>query len=566
MPGVMEPNQVSKKRKKSSKEAVEQAVPSSKRRAVASDQTEDDQAKIEELEAQIAESRKYYNNIATLISMLNVGDSSRKPNLAVAVSLCRVFCRLIAGGNLKEPNRATEQEKIIVAWLKERCQEYQKALLEIIREGDPSSQITAFTLCMRIISARATHLPGSETQVWSTGFFKGVFEALVETEDGDALRSEFVEKFLKEYEDVRYYTCLQISTYAAAERPSEVLDRLISILSQCDSVPRPEHEFTNFYVKPEKKENGQKNPLLSVNAHKKRVQDAWLAVLRNSLSETQRKSLLRIMSHTIAPWFNRAELLMDFLTDSYNVGGSTSLLALSGLFYLIQEKNLDYPQFYTKLYSLLDSDLLHSKHRSRFFRLMNTFLASTHLPATLVASFIKRLSRLALNAPPTAIVAIVPFIYNLLKNHPTCTFMLHRVIRDEEWKAELEAEGMDDPFDPDEPDPTLTDAIESSLWEIETLQSHYHPNVAAIARIISEQFTKPGYNLEDFLDYTYQGMLLAELGAEEKPTFKKAPVVEFQIPKRIFTDRLLEQDNGEDTAPGSLLRKLWDFSSPSLSS
>lgn len=351
------------------------------------------------------------------------------------------------------------------------------------------------------------------------------------------------------------------STYAAGERSSEVLDRLISILSQCDSVPRPDHEFTNFYIKQEKKETGQKNPLLSVNAHKKRAQDAWLAVLRNKLTETQRKSLLRIMSHTIAPWFNRPELLMDFLTDSYNVGGSTSLLALSGLFYLIQEKNLDYPQFYTKLYSLLDSDLLHSKHRSRFFRLMHTFLASTHLPATLVASFIKRLSRLALNAPPTAIVAIVPFIYNLFKNHPTCTFMLHRVVRDEAWKAELEAEGMDDPFDPDEPDPTLTNAIESSLWEIETLQSHYHPNVAAIARIISEQFTKPMYNLEDFLDYTYQGMLLAELGVEEKPSFKKAPVVEFHIPKRIFTDRLLEEDNGVDTAPGSFVRKLWDFPS-----
>lgn len=265
------------------------------------------------------------------------------------------------------------------------------------------------------------------------------------------------------------------------------------------------------------------------------------------------------MVHIIEPWFSRPELLMDFLTDSYNVGGATSLLALSGLFYLIQEKNLDYPQFYTKLYSLLDSDLLHSKHRSRFFRLLNTFLLSTHLPATLVASFIKRLSRLALNAPPPAIVAIVPFIYNLFRHHPICTFMLHRVIRDEKFQKELEKEGMDDPFDPNEPDPTRTDAIESSLWEIETLQSHYHPNVAAIARVISEQFTKQQYNLEDFLDYTYQGMLQAELGSGEKP-LKRIPVVEYQIPKRIFTDRGLEEDGGLDTAPGSFMRGLWDFS------
>ena len=80
---------------------------------------------------------------------------------------------------------------------------------------------------------------------------------------------------------------------------------------------------------------------------------------------------------------------------------------------------------------------------------------------------------------------------------------MHRTIRDKRVAAEVEKEGMDDPFDAEESDPTRTNAIESSLWEIETLQSHYHPNVAAIARIISEQFTKQAYNLEDFLDHTY---------------------------------------------------------------
>ena len=189
---------------------------------------------------------------------------------------------------------------------------------------------------------------------------------------------------------------------------------------------------------------------------------------------------------------------MDFLTDSFNVGGSTSLLSLSGLFYLIQQKNLDYPQFYQKLYSLLDPNTLHSKHRSRFFRLLNTFLASTHLPAALVASFVKRLARLSLFAPPSGIVVVVPCIYNLLKSHPSCTFMIHRI-------SEVDHdEGMrDDPFRQEQPDPMETDALESSLWEIEMLQSHYHPNVATIAKIISEQFTKQAYDPEDFLDHSY---------------------------------------------------------------
>ncbi|KAF9894393.1 hypothetical protein FE257_007896 [Aspergillus nanangensis] len=547
---VSEP--VSSKKRKIPKDS---GAPSSKRRVVAEADSDNAMAKVLELEEQISESRKYYNNIATLLSMLNTDGPVVKPNLAVAVSLCRVFSRLLAGGNLSETERAAENEKIVAAWLRERCREYQRALVTILREADPSSQVTALTLCMRLLSERATHIHGDDIQVWTSGLFKNVVEGLIEAKDGEVLRSEFSEKFLKPYEDVRYYTFTQVADYAATQRTPEILDTVFSILSACDTVPEPDHEFEEFYTKPS--QNHKK--VLSVNAHKKRAQDAWLAVLRNNLSQSQRKTLLRIMAHTIEPWFTRPELLMDFLTDSYNVGGATSLLALSGLFYLIQEKNLDYPQFYQKLYSLLDADLLHSKHRSRFFRQMTNFLSSTHLPASLVASFIKRLSRLALNAPPTAIVVIVPFIYNFLKNHPTCSFMLHRVVRDGEFKSQLESEGMDDPFDPEETDPTRTNALESSLWELEALQSHYHPNVAAICRIVSEQFTKQWYSLEDFLDYTYQGMVQAELGVEAKP-LKRIPVVEYQIPKRIFTDRQLEEDGGQDTAPGSLLRGLWDFS------
>ncbi|KAJ5698636.1 hypothetical protein N7462_000641 [Penicillium macrosclerotiorum] len=551
MPAAMEAS--SSKKRKSTKNG---GAPSSKRRAVAeNDGFAQSLSTIQELEEQIAESRKYYNNIATLISMLNVETNAKNPELAVAVSLCRVFSRLMAAGSMTDSSRAAENEKIVVAWLNERCQEYQRALISIMREADTASQIAALTLGMRLVKERTTHIPGQETLAWST-LFKEILEAVVEARDSEDLRTEFITKFAKEYEDVRFHTFSQIEIYASSRQKSDVIDALIAILSACDDVPEAGYEIDDeeFFAKPEP----DNKRIRSISGHKKRAQEAWLAILRNNLSQTQRKTLLRIMTHNIEPWFTRPELLMDFLTDSYNEGGSISLLALSGLFYLIQEKNLDYPQFYTKLYSLLDAELLHSKHRSRFFRLLNTFLASTHLPATLVASFIKRLSRLALNAPPSAIVVIVPFMYNLFKSHPTCTFMMHRAIRDKDLAAEIEAEGMDDPFNPFELDPTRTHAIESSLWEIQALQSHYHPNVAAIARIISEQFTKQAYNLEDFLDHTYQGMVQSELGTGERP-MKKTPVVEYQIPKRIFTDRLLAEDGGVDSGAGCFLRGLWDF-------
>lgn len=277
----------------------------------------------------------------------------------------------------------------------------------------------------------------------------------------------------------------------------ELFDDSFAIVSSIGDMPKA---LENYYLeKPKKKAH----PLNSLHQHQKQGQDAWHAVLRLASTKAQRKQVLEVMSTEIAPWFLRPELLADFLTDSYNTGGSMSLLALSGVFYLIKERNLDYPSFYTKLYSLLDRDILHSKHRSRFFRLMDTFLASSHLPAVLVASFIKKLARLTLNAPPAAIVYIVPWTYNILKRHPTCTFMLHRVIRDPAEKKRVEDEGFRDPFLQDEPDPTETQAIESSLWELVHLQDHYHPNVATIAKIVSEQFTKQSYNIEDFLDHSY---------------------------------------------------------------
>lgn len=101
---------------------------------------------------------------------------------------------------------------------------------------------------------------------------------------------------------------------------------------------------------------------------------------------------------------------------------------------------------------MLDRSVLHSKYRARFFRLTETFLSSTFvsslsspfsslldlnrlgmlyewnrlLPSSLIASFIKRLARLALTAPPAAVVIVIPFVYNLLKMHPGCMPLIHR--------------------------------------------------------------------------------------------------------------------------------------------
>ena len=356
---------------------------------------------------------------------------------------------------------------------------------------------------------------------------------------------------------------IDLSELASGDNAALALDGIISMLSIARIVPETEDDLKSFFISRSKK---KKNDLLSPIAHKRRAQAVWMAVLNHSLNNNQRKVVLELMSRRIAPWFLQAELLMDFLTDSFNAGGSMSLRALSGLFYLIQEKNLDYPQFYPKLYSLLDASILHSKHRSLFFRLLDTFLASTHLPAALVASFIKRLSRLTLHAPPSGVVIVVPLIYNLLKHHPTCTFMIHREISAEPPTENAANSVWGDPFLVEEPDPMKTNAIESSLWEIQMLQSHYHPNVATIAKIISEQFTKQVYNLEDFLDHSYGSVSSQKslnkvksnerqmLDAELSKVIKKPPEVEYEIPQKV-----LQEHDRDSEHEDSLLLKLWDF-------
>jgi U3 small nucleolar RNA-associated protein 19 len=120
-----------------------------------------------------------------------------------------------------------------------------------------------------------------------------------------------------------------------------------------------------------------------------------------------------------------------------------------------------------------------------------------------VASFVKRLARLSLAAPPSSAVMTIPFIYNMLKRHPSCMGMLHRPTAIVAPSLSDEDELDSDPYNVDEQDPLKTGAIDSSLWELKSLQRHYLSHVSTMGKIFEEVFTKPEFNLDDFLDHTY---------------------------------------------------------------
>jgi U3 small nucleolar RNA-associated protein 19 len=70
--------------------------------------------------------------------------------------------------------------------------------------------------------------------------------------------------------------------------------------------------------------------------------------------------------------------------------------------------------------------------------------------------------------------------------------------------------------------------------------------VSSLAKILSEPFTKPNYNLEDFLDHNYGSMLDAELSRRQK----KPVTINLEKPVvRI----------GEGKDQSNMLARLWEF-------
>ena len=555
MPGVISVHPESRKRKRLD-EAQTKVNGVKPRKAPRTKETEHTtQADILLLEEQILESREHYNNIVKLQTWANNADSKPKTATLAAVALCRVFCRLIAGEHLVKRNNGSEQDAKIAQWLKQRLRDYVESLAKWIGSPDATKENTALTLLMRVVKEETSQGAKRSEQAWRTEMstFYAVIVALLEANGAEAAREEFVEKYVEEYDDVRFYTLLAIKQFFSnsEKRTEERIGNALDLLSKVEGILDSQDQLQDWYGQPPEPESHQ---LLSLPAHRKVAQECWLSIFRWPLTTAHRKTILNITSHQVLPWFpNRMEILADFLTDSFNEGGALSLLALSGIFKLMTERNLDYPDFYAKLYSLLDDEVMHSKHRSRFFRLLDQFMSSSHLPAAMVASFIKRLARLSLQAPPGGIVWVVPWVYNMLKKHPSCTFLLHRSYHPAHaiytTNPNYLESGMDDPFSMAEPDPMKTNAIDSSLWELHTLQDHWHPNVATLAKILGEQFTKREYQLEDFLDHSYAGLIEAELGKE----MKRVPEVEWEIPKRIVTSE--EAGDGRLNGLGVLLER-----------
>lgn len=265
----------------------------------------------------------------------------------------------------------------------------------------------------------------------------------------------------------------------------------------------------------------------AVRQHRNALQQATLAVLKiPNIPIRTMKKVLQIIPTNILPKVTNPLRFSDFCTRAYDMGGMTSLLALHSLFILMTQHGLEYPKFYPSLYALIDSKTFYAKHRTRFFKLLVKCLTGSQmLPAYLIAAFCKKLCRCALNTPPSGALFVLALVSNLLRKHPECACLIHR-----------QAKEMEDTYKVTESDPAHSGAIDSSLWELNALERHYHPAVSSMAKACGiEDENTVLHDLDTFLLHTYKSLFDQERKSltNWNNKRKKTPLA-FKEPKSLF--------------------------------
>jgi len=124
---------------------------------------------------------------------------------------------------------------------------------------------------------------------------------------------------------------------------------------------------------------------------------------------------------------------------------------------------------------------------------LQLLLSSTGLPAYLLAAFAKRLSRLALVASPPCAALCCAVIFNVMLQHPSVRLLVNRPPKAPNGSAPPVAGSAaadfafwSDPYLEAEEDPEACGAMQSCLWEIDSLRSHASPMVASLAALFSK--------------------------------------------------------------------------------
>lgn len=274
----------------------------------------------------------------------------------------------------------------------------------------------------------------------------------------------------------------------------------------------------------------QKPVYLDHRRHRSVWTKAWLAVLRLPLSGSGLRRALRILPVDVLPFSPHPLRFAEIFMQAYSNAKSSvviPVLALEGLFYLMTKHGLEYPSYYQQLYRIIHSpSFLYLQHRETFCRLLDSSLTRNDLlPSHVVASFCKRLLRICLQAPPHGCLFCLSLVQHLLHQNPQIAVLVHRSSATND-NTELQ---MSDPFDPITDDPTATNALQSSAWELDALRHHSYAAVATLAGAVGQerQQQESSQDRQAYLQLTYTTLFEQERGQRKR----RKTALEFVKPK-----------------------------------
>lgn len=434
-------------------------------------------------------SRKCANNLVEIVKHLDSGlDTS-----ACLLTLDMIFNSVLKSRDMYleiVPLKGAENtvDNMYKKWLLNIYEEVLEKVLYCIQNSSNKVQIQALTTALNLLSNEGKFpLESKPSLIQGVPLIrlKNILSKLLHTETNSALLLNKFEEYLL-HNDVLLSTWKILPKITLKSNPSE--QYILNYLNLLEKMPLEANEEVNLLCENPETFN------FDLGLPRKNLNKVWNCVMLWQHSVSTHKQLLILLLEKVLSNLDKPLLLTDFLMDSLDVGGPVSLLALQGIFTLIQVHNLDYPNIYSKLYSMFEPEIFHTKYKSRLFHLSDLFLSSTHLPETLVAAFAKRLARLALLAPPLDATIICMFIGNLILRHPGLKTLIHTNANN---IAHITSH---DPYIMDESDPVKSNAINSSLWEIRSLQQHVLPSVAEAAAFINKPLPKVEFDMHKYLN------------------------------------------------------------------
>lgn len=366
---------------------------------------------------------------------------------------------------------------------------YEETWLLLIENLLVDSQCSvAVKVCMQLIKVEAKH-PIAPNKGWPTYWIRGMLETLINSDTTPTTALANYGKYCKNL-DVLEITLTQLKSLVPDEDFKDSPIKAMNFLSIVNLLDMGKSVLStaDYHVESAKKQT------FNYELNRKRLNNLWATIMAkgNEVDEKLHRQILVVLLERVINHLNDPIQLTDFLMDSlHQFDGPIALLALQGIFTLMQKQNITYPDVYEKLYNMFYPRMFHNKYKARLFYLADIFLTSTHLPENLVAAFVKRLARLALQSPTEDAVIMIRFVCNLLLRHTG----LQKLIR-----ASHAVDEVSDPYNQTETDPVKSEAINSSLWEITLLQKHVVPEVANAARFINSSLPVMEFDLAPLLD------------------------------------------------------------------